>query len=342
MLTIDGSMGEGGGQILRTSLALSAVTGTAVRVVNIRAGRSKPGLLRQHLTAAQAAARIANAALSGASPGSQTLEFVPQRPAAGHYELDVGTAGSVTLVLQTVLPSLMRADGDSSLGLSGGTHNPFAPPFEFIERVFLPLINRMGPTVKAKLDRPGFYPAGGGKMRVRIQPANLAGLELSERGRLLRCRARALVANLPRHIAERELKVLKRKLAPPPDTLEIEEVKAIGPGNAVLVELECERLTELFVGFGQRGVRAETVAEQTAKQARRYLQANVAAGEYLADQLLLPLALAGRGGFTTLALSGHARTNIEVIGAFLDVSFATEPVGEDAWRVTVSGGKPPP
>ena len=171
MLTIDGSFGEGGGQILRTALALSLVTGRECRLEKIRAGREKPGLLHQHLAAVNAAAAISRADVEGATLGSRELIFRPNGIAPGEYTFSVGTAGSATLVLQTVFPALLTATGSSGLVLEGGTHNPLAPPFEFVAKSFLPLINRLGPTVRAKLDRHGFYPAGGGKIRVTIEPA---------------------------------------------------------------------------------------------------------------------------------------------------------------------------
>ena len=171
MIVIDGSAGEGGGQILRSSLALSLVTGKPFRIENIRAGRTKPGLLRQHLTALAAATQIGKAKVEGAVLGSKIVSFTPRGVTPGDYHFAVGTAGSATLVLQTVLPALMLASGPSTLVLEGGTHNPSAPPFDFISKAFLPILNRMGPCIKVELERYGFYPAGGGRFRVSINPA---------------------------------------------------------------------------------------------------------------------------------------------------------------------------
>src|SRR5262245_13883144 len=215
MITIDGSFGEGGGQILRTALGLALVTGKAFRIVKIRAGRKQPGLLRQHLTAVNAASTIGCAEVTGASIGSTELTFVPQTVLPAHHSFAVGTAGSATLVLQTVLPALLMAGGLSTLTLEGGTHNPFAPPFDFLARCFLPLISRMGPTVTADLERPGFYPAGGGKFQVTITPAgqSLGRLDLIDRGEIRARRARAIVAGLPINIAERELAVIAARLS---------------------------------------------------------------------------------------------------------------------------------
>ncbi len=185
MITIDGSQGEGGGQVLRTSLGLSLVTGKAFRIEKIRAGREKPGLLRQHLTAVRAAAQVGGAKVSGDEIGSRTLAFEPEQVRGGEYEFAVGTAGSATLVLQTVLPALIVAGGPSRLTLKGGTHNPWSPPFDFLQKAFLPLLERMGAKVTAELIRPGFYPAGGGEFTVEIQPVpggRLQPLDLLERG----------------------------------------------------------------------------------------------------------------------------------------------------------------
>jgi RNA 3'-terminal phosphate cyclase (ATP) len=337
MIRIDGSFGEGGGQILRTALALSLVTGKPFRIEKIRAGRKNPGLLRQHLTAVDAATQVSRAEVTGAAIGSRELTFAPGSVVAGNYAFAVGTAGSTTLVLQTVLPALLIASGKSKLILEGGTHNPFAPPFDFLEKAFLPLVNRMGPRVKAELERPGFYPAGGGKMSVTIEPAReLERLDLATRGEVRARRARAVVANLPLSIAERELKVVAQKMSWPRDWMKAESVEGSrGPGNVVTIGIECENVTEVFTGFGERGVRAEAVAEKAAQQARRYLSSEAAVGEYLADQLLIPMSMAGGGTFTTLPLSRHATTNIEVIGKFLDVAIETSRIDDRLWKVEV-------
>lgn len=323
MITIDGSTGEGGGQILRSALALSLVTGQAFRVENIRAGRAKPGLLRQHLTAVQAAAKVGAANVTGDTLGSQTLVFEPGKITPGDYAFAVGTAGSATLVLQTVLPALLTAGQPSRLTLEGGTHNPFAPPFDFLQSAFLPLVNRQGPNVTATIERHGFYPAGGGKFTVQITPAaKLAPLELLERGALKARRARAVSSAVSPTVAERELRVLSEKLGWSAEEMRAETVaQSPGPGNILFAELEYETLTEVFTGFGERGVSSEKVANDVVAQVREYLAATAPVGQYLADQLLLPLALAGAGTFRALKISRHARTNMEIIAQFLPVRF---------------------
>jgi RNA 3'-terminal phosphate cyclase (ATP) len=335
MLTIDGSQGEGGGQILRSALALSLVTATPFRIENIRAGRKKPGLMRQHLTSVQAAAAVGDAQVAGASLGSTQITFEPGTVRGGEYLFQVGTAGSTTLVLQTILPPLLTAGEPSRILIEGGTHNPHAPPFEFLSKTFLPLLARMGPSVQARLERAGFFPAGGGRIAVDIEPAtNLSPLDLNERGKLRRIRATAMVALLPRHIAERELNVIRERLGLHKRDLHIEEIRdSAGPGNAVTIEVESEHITEVFTGFGQRGVRAEMVAKNVARQAQEYLETDAPVGEHLADQLLLPLALAGGGSFRTHRVSRHCETNIDVIQRFLDCEIHVEQLENGTLRV---------
>jgi RNA 3'-terminal phosphate cyclase (ATP) len=323
MIRIDGSKGEGGGQVLRTSLALSLVTGRPFQMVNIRAGRSKPGLLRQHLTAVKAAEAVGEAEVTGAELHSKDLTFRPRSVKPGDYHFAVGTAGSATLVLQTVLPALLSASGPSTLVLEGGTHNPAAPPFDFLAKSYLPLVRRMGPEVEASLERPGFFPAGGGKFSVSVLPSPLKPLHLLERGKVVRRQATAMIAQVPYDVAKRELETVGRKLGWYPDERRVEELKrSVGPGNVVSLEVESEHVTEVFTAFGERGVRAEDVAEAAAEEARVYLDAGVPVGEHLCDQLLLLLALARGGSFRTLPLDGHAQTQIETFAHFLDVKIS--------------------
>lgn len=329
MLTIDGARGEGGGQMLRTALALSLVTGTPFRMVNVRARRERPGLRPQHLAALNAAAAVGDAEVDGAHVGSQEVAFHPRRVRPGDYQFAVGTAGSAGLVLQTVLPPLLIAPAPSALTLEGGTHNPLAPPFDFLARAFLPLVSRMGPRLDATLVRYGFYPSGGGRFSVRVTPAaRLSPLEVVERGAVRSRRARAVVARLSPRIAERELRIAQRRLGLDAEELETVVVQdSAGPGNAVILEVECEHITEVFTAVGERGVPAESVAERAAREALDYLEAGAPVGAHLADQLLLPLALAGGGAFATTPLTLHSTTNMEVIRAFLDVAFTTSEAG---------------
>jgi RNA 3'-terminal phosphate cyclase (ATP) len=340
MLTLDGSLGEGGGQILRSALSLSMVTGTPFRIKRIRARRERPGLRPQHLAAVHAAAEVCGAEVEGAVLGSGELTFRPGKVLPGAHAFAIGTAGSTTLVLETVLPALLTASGPSQLTLEGGTHNPLSPPFDFLEKAFLPICSRMGPRIEARLERPGFYPAGGGRFTVAIEPVSrLEPLSLLERGPILSRRARAVVAHLPVTIAQRELKVLARHLSLAPGEMVAEQWhSSCGPGNVLTVELASAALTEVVTGFGERGVRAETVAERVAKEASEYLAAEVPVGRHLADQILVPLALAGGGAFQTLSPSSHTLTNIEVLQRFLDVQVSVTQVSNRAWRVTIERG----
>lgn len=338
-IAIDGSYGEGGGQIIRSALALSLITGKPFRVDNIRAGRKNPGLQQQHLASVNAAARIGGTNVEGAYLGSSQFTFVPQSVTAGNYHFSVGTAGSTTLVLQTVLPALMIASAKSNLTIEGGTHNPLAPPFDFLERAFLPLVNRMGPSVSAKLVRYGFYPPGGGQIKIGITPSPLLKrLELNERGQLRAIRAKALVVNLPRHIAAREIAVVRSALSEWSQTEFHPEVSnnAPSPGNAVTIDIESEQLTEVFTALGKRGVPAEAVAEEATREAKAYLTGPATVGANLADQLLLPMAMAGGGSFTSGPLSSHCLTNIAVIKNFLDVEITASEIAPELWAIKVT------
>lgn len=340
MIHLDGSRGEGGGQILRTALSLSLCTGTPFRIRNIRANRPRPGLRRQHLAAVQAAAAVGNARTEGAAPESRTLVFHPQGVHPGHRHIDIGSAGSTTLVLQTLLPPLMTAPAPSDLRLVGGTHNPLAPPFEFLERAFVPVLHRLGAGVSLRLDRHGFFPGGGGRMEARIEPATaLRRLDLPERGAVLGVAAEVLLAHLPEHIFERERDTLAVGLDLDPQAIGYRRIRdSAGPGNAILVTITCDHAVEVVAAFGRRGVRAENVAAEAIAAARRYLEAEVPVGEHLADQLLLPAALAGGGSFVTLEPSAHFRTNAEVVEAFLPVTVHTARSGPGRWRVDVEPG----
>lgn len=339
MLTIDGSIGEGGGQVLRSALTLSLVIGEPFKIVNIRARRARPGLRPQHLAAVRAAAEISDACVSGATIDASELSFSPGRVKAGDYRFAIGTAGSTMLVLQTVLPALLTADGISRLDLEGGTHNPQAPSYDFVADAFRPLLERMGPRIEMELLRPGFYPAGGGRARARIEPvARLSPLELESRGPLRDLTAKILLCKLPRHIAEREIAVLTAGLPLPAGAIELQSFDdTLSPGNVVTVYCHGEQLTEVFTAIGRRGLAAEKVADEVLRAAKRYLAADVPVAEHLADQLLLPLALAGGGCFVTGPPSGHVLTNIRVIERLSPVRIqCTALPGAKRWRIAVS------
>ena len=336
---IDGALGEGGGQILRTSLALSLVTGRAFRMVNIRANRAKPGLLRQHLTAVRAAVEIGDAACDGAEIGSVELVFRPGTVRPGDYHFAVGTAGSTSLILQTILPALALASGRSSVTLEGGTHNPHAPPYDFLKHSFLPIFGRGGPRVTTFLTRPGFYPAGGGHLEALIHPVDaLRPVELLTRGTDGLRRVVAHYAGVPEGVAERAFEQVDKRLRwGRAACTSVEHSSERGSGFVLVGEVASENHTEVFTAFGERGVRAEAVADRLVDQIRPYLLAGLPVGEHLADQLLLPLALASGGGFRTAGLSPHARTNMDVIRQFLPVGFRVDPLETGGVEVRVEG-----
>lgn len=345
-LEIDGSFGEGGGQIIRSSLALSLVTGRPIRISRIRAGRKKPGLLKQHLTAVAAAADVGQAAVEGAFLGAKELIFIPNGIFAGHYRWEIGSAGSTTLVAQTVLPALLMADQSARIIISGGTHNSMAPPFDFLETCYVPLVNRLGPHVEVTLDKYGFFPAGGGQLTLTVQPASLRGFDLMERGKLLRCGAEAVVANLPLGIAQRELDTIRRKLDWDKHAeLKATEVKGPGPGNAVMIRYEYENVTEMATGFGQQGVSAERVAADAVSEIRNYCRGEAVLGEHLTDQWLLLIALAvwqsGRSHqFTCVPLSDHSTTHIAIIEKFLGIRITREAIDEHTVHVILTPSEP--
>jgi RNA 3'-terminal phosphate cyclase (ATP) len=333
MIELDGSHGEGGGQILRTALALSMCTGQPLRIANIRAKRAKPGLMRQHLACVKAAAQVSGAAVTGAELGSQSLVFTPGAVKAGDYEFAVGSAGSCTLVLQTVLPPLMLADEPSTLRLSGGTHNPMAPPYHFLARSFAPFVRRCGAGLDLKLQRLSFYPAGGGVIEALVSPASegLQPFDLTQRGALREAYAESLAPALPRSVAMRELHAVGQALGWSGEQLRAPGVHPDqGPGNALMATLNYEHVTEVVTSFGEKGVSAEQVAAQLVREVKAYEKSEGAAGPHLADQLALPLALAvaasGRPArYSLTEMTEHTRTNFGVIGRFLPVSFDVRP-----------------
>src|SRR5262245_53314739 len=343
---IDGSQGEGGGQMIRSSLALALVSGRCVTIDRIRAGRAKPGLMQQHLTAVNAAVEICGGSVSGAAIGSRSITFGPQPVQPGDYHFRVGTAGSATLVLQTVLPALLLADGPTNLLLEGGTHNPWAPPFDFLEKSFLPLVNRMGPHVSAELERRGFYPAGGGRFRVHIEPADrLCGFDLLERGEIVARRARILLANLPAHIARRELATSGHRTGWESGSCQVEEVQSGGAGNGRLLELESEHVTEIFTGIGRQGVKAEKVAGDAVRKMLEYVEADVPVGKHLADQLLLPLGISAWHGKEQSAqgdagVSSHTGGSVSLLGCGVQVARGREsrPKGGTPAKASRPGG----
>jgi RNA 3'-terminal phosphate cyclase (ATP) len=338
MIRIDGAVGDGGGQILRSALTLSMATGKPFVIERIRAGRARPGLMRQHLMAVQAATRISGAQTEGAEVGATALSFAPGSVPAGDYLFDIGSAGSTSLVLQTVLPALARAAAPSRVVIRGGTANLAAPPFDFIDRAFAPLLRRMGYRVDLTLTRPGFYPAGGGEIVAAIAPPAAARpLVIETRGARLSHGGVAVVANLPFDIARREAARLRALLNWEDGAIAAKtEARATGPGNIVVATLAYENVTEVFVAFGHVGATSEAVAEECADAVKAWLAGAHSVGPHLADQLLLPMALSGGGAFVTTRPTPHLTTNIAVIETFLGPRIACADLGDGRWRVEVA------
>lgn len=323
-IELDGAIGEGGGQILRTALTLSMITGQPFRISNIRANRPKPGLMRQHLIAVQASAHVCNAEIGETGVGATTLAFSPNKIKGGEYKFAIGTAGSCTLVLQTLLPALLYADEPSEIKITGGTHNSMAPPAQFLQRAYGRVMSEMGATFDIQLNRFGFYPAGGGEIVATVQPCKqLRAISLMERGDRLSGYAESFIAGIPVGVAKRELECIGTGMDWDESQLFVRGLSGDqGPGNALLVTLEHQHVTDVFCAFGEKMVRAEAVAKNVIQQVREYVASGAAVGEHLADQIMLPFALAGGGSFTTNHVSQHSRTNAMVIEKFLPVKIS--------------------
>ena len=321
MIEIDGTTGEGGGQVLRSALTLALVTGQPVRLHRIRAGRARPGLRFQHLMAAQAAARVSGGRVAGDRVGSQELQFEPGAVTPGDYHFDIGTAGAAALVLQTVLLPLALADGPSRVAVTGGTHVPFSPCFHYLDWHWRVLMARLGLDFALEMPRAGFFPPGGGVLRATIPgTAKVADLHLPERGRLLGVRGLSAVANLPTEIADRQRGRAAKMLADLdcPVEIGIEVLPAASAGTMLCLLAMFEHSQACFFALGARGKRAEQVAEEAAAELLGFLATDGAVDRWLADQLLLPLACAAEPSvLRTAEVTLHLLTQAEVIGRFL-------------------------
>jgi len=334
MITINGQ--DGGGQILRSALALSMITGQGFRMTNIRGKRSKPGLMRQHLTCVKAAIEISSAAVSGAEMHSTELIFNPGKVRAGDYVFRIGSAGSSTLLFQTIMPALIYADGVSEVEIHGGTHNPMAPSADFIERAFLPQIRAMGAPVSFECMRHGFAPAGGGCIRAEVHPVDqLKSLSILERGDLLSQKVESSIANVRADVAEKELKVVKSSLGWPEKCYHIKHCdEADGSGNALFIDEAYSNMTIHITSLGAPKKSAEIVANDAVKAYTTFQKSKAAVGPRLADQLLLPMALAGNSEIATQSLTNHIRTNIKLIEKFLVRRFLVD--DSESGRVLIS------
>jgi RNA 3'-terminal phosphate cyclase (ATP) len=329
MLEIDGNYGEGGGQILRSSLSLSAILNRPIRINGIRAGRKKPGLAPQHLTSVNAVATITNAKVIGGQLGSQTLTFHPQEISGGNYTFDVAdirpSAGALSLVFQAIALPLSYAKVPSTVILRGGTHVPWSPTVHHLQDIFIPTAARFGFEGSIQLNRWGWYPKGGGEAIARVQPsANWSGAQLGHRGKLQAIHGISAASNLPEHIINRQHNQIVKRLTRFDSPVNIERVKgeSIGQGTLVFLMAEFENVQAGFSSLGARGKRAEAVADEAYQALANFLKLDAAIEPFLADQLILPMALAkGESRFTTSQITQHLTTNIWLVQQFLPVQF---------------------
>lgn len=339
MIEIDGSLGEGGGQVLRTSLTLSILTGRPFLITRIRAGRARPGLQPQHLAAVRAAAAISAAQVEGDFVGSQVLTFVPGPVRPGEYRFEIGTAGATGLVLQTIWLPLALASASSVITVIGGTHVPWSPCYHYLAWQWLSFLRRLGLDGALTLDLAGFYPEGGGIVRAQIAPADaIAALRLTERGAFKGIRGLSLVANLDLSIAERQRARALRRLAGRHNRIEIEiaDVRANNKGTALILLAEFRHSTACYSALGAPGKRAEQVADEACLRLEKFLAGTGAVDEHLADQLLLPLAFAdGPSEYRTARVTDHLTTNSEIIRQFGVAEIAVEPREADEGTVHI-------
>jgi RNA 3'-phosphate cyclase len=321
MVELDGSRGEGGGQILRTSLALSLLTGKPFHLRNVRAQRARPGLQPQHLMSMRAAAQVGQAQLTGASRDSTDLVFEPGPVSGGKYHFAIGTAGATSLVLHTLyLPLALRGEGPSEVTVTGGTHVPKSPAFHFLDTTWRGYLELLGLRIKLRMPRPGFYPRGGGVLEAHIQPCpRLYGLQLEQAPQPTRATGFSAVAGLPEDIARRQARRAAKRLEDHVREVDIhEESWPGGPGTVLAVILETAPVPTLFFSLGERGKRAERVADEAVDEALAHLKAEPGVDLHSADQLVLPLALAsGPSAYPVTVITQHLITNVAVIRHFV-------------------------
>jgi len=342
---IDGSYGEGGGQILRTALTLSSLTSRPVRIEKIRAGRKNPGLQQQHLTCLRAAGQLTEANVEGDQFSSQSVGFAPKGIRGGEFQFDVsedrGSAGSVGLVLQALLPILAFADSESDVRVRGGTHVSWSPPYHYVDRVLLKTLSAMGLEAECDLVSWGFYPLGGGEVRLRVKPVGrLIGLKISERGNLKGVKGVSAVANLPPSVAQRQKLRAVRRLSAEGIEAEIEEteVKAKGKGSFLFLLAEYENCVCGFSSLGAKGRTSEQVADQTVDQIMKHQKTHSALDPNLADQLIIYASIAeGETSFTTSRITKHLTTNLWVISQFLPINYRVEGEASGPGTIEIRG-----
>jgi RNA 3'-terminal phosphate cyclase (ATP) len=337
-IEIDGSFGEGGGQILRTALSLSCITGCGLNLFNIRKSRKKPGLMQQHLTCVNAISEICNAEVLGNEAGSTELTFVPRKIKSGNYYFDIKTAGSSSLVIQTLLPPLLFADKPSHIRIKGGTHVPFSPPYDYISEVFIPMLNRIGIKAESSISKYGFYPKGGGEVSFKIFPAEkITGMHAVSKGNLFSITGHSAVSNLPIHIAERQKDSLIQNLSPLTAKINILEVPSFGQGTFVFLKGEYEYILTGFSSLGERGKRAEDVGNEAASLFKHSHNTSACLDPHLADQMVIYLCLAKKDStFTTSRITQHLLTNLWTIEKFLKIRYDIEGTLDSEGRISIS------
>ncbi|MBN1392748.1 MAG: RNA 3'-terminal phosphate cyclase [Sedimentisphaerales bacterium] len=324
---IDGSTGEGGGQILRTALSLSCITGKSLHIENIRDARRNQGLAKQHISCVQAACQICNGKSRGAVQRSQVLDFQPGSVQNGDFFFDIGSAGSASLVAQTVLPALFLTDKPSTVTVNGGTHNPLAPPFDFLSETFLPAVITADFLGTCKLVKHGFFPAGGGKIIFNTQPRPknsqkiISFCEPTDKPQIS---ARIYTAKLPENIARKQHDLLLQSNLDFKNIEHVEVTDSDGPGNCVMLRLCSTNHTTVFTAFGQRGKPSHKVISEVVGLAKDFLDSGAAVDRFLADQLLIYMAITKAGCFITNEITAHLTTNMDTIKKFLDVDFSID------------------
>jgi RNA 3'-terminal phosphate cyclase (ATP) len=349
MIEIDGSYGEGGGQILRTALSLACLFQQPFRLFNLRKKRRKPGIMPQHLTAIHAAQHISRAEVKGDKIGSMEMMFLPRSIRGDVFSFDIGTAGSTSLVLQTLLPAFVGMRQRTIFTLSGGTHVPFSPSYHYLSGVFVPLLERLGVRLELSIESYGFYPKGGGVIRATLYPTDrLNNLILLDRGSLIRITGHAGVGNLPLSIAERQRKAaldaLCSRIGPLIYPSDIELIEAPTPGHGTFMHLqaEAEYARAGFTSLGERGKRAETVGEEAAAEFAGYYASKAALDSHAADQVVLYLSLCkGQSRFTTSSVTTHLITNLWVIALFRSFRYSIEGSPGEIGTITINNERQP-
>lgn len=333
-IIIDGAQGEGGGQVLRTSLTLAVLYKKSIEIRNIRSGRKKPGLMRQHLTSVMAAAQVCGAQTHGVELGSTCIQFVPGEVKAGDYHFAIGTAGSTNLVCQTVLPMLLMAKGESTVTFEGGTHNGMSPSLTFLQHSFLPVLALMGQKCDVAVESLGFYPAGGGKWTLRVNPVDtLKPFCLTEPPNPGQRRVTGIVSNLSPSIVEREYAQVVKSLDWHGAPLDRQTPRTQGPGNTLILHAISNTHHSIVEVVGQNGLSAERVAKRAAGKMKVFLASNAAVEEQLADQLLILMLLAEGCEYTTTAPTAHTLTNIKVIEQLTGRRFNCTQMTSVVWRI---------